>query len=163
VVRDPAPYTTQPIANARRRPIRPPTVPPVIMKAAITSVYRVMAVWMPVTVVPRSLATLAMDTFITELSRVIRNWPVASVASTMPPPARAVAVFTPPIVDTAGVPRAGLPRLRPFGWGRPGRPPGRYAARHVHRREQVHLRLEADEERLGDARRRAGAGRTIPR
>src|SRR5262245_18286678 len=43
-----------------------------------------MAVWMPVTVVPRSLATVAIDTFITELSRVIRNWPAASVMSTAP-------------------------------------------------------------------------------
>ena len=48
----------------------------------MTSVYRVMAVWMPVTVVPTSLATVAMDTFMTELSRVMRNWPVASVSST---------------------------------------------------------------------------------
>ena len=31
------------------------------------------AVWMPVTVVPTSLATVAIDTFITELSSVIRN------------------------------------------------------------------------------------------
>jgi hypothetical protein len=28
----------QPIANARRRPIRPPILPPVIISAAITSV-----------------------------------------------------------------------------------------------------------------------------
>jgi hypothetical protein len=33
----------------------------------------VIAVWMPVTVVPTSFATVAIDTFITELSRVIRN------------------------------------------------------------------------------------------
>ena len=32
-----------------------------------------MAVWMPVTVVLTSSATVAMDTFITELSSVIRN------------------------------------------------------------------------------------------
>jgi hypothetical protein len=32
-----------------------------------------MAVWIPVTVVPTSLATVAIDTFMTELSRVIRN------------------------------------------------------------------------------------------
>src|SRR6187200_1448626 len=41
-----------------------------------------MAVWMPVTVVPRSSATVAMDTFITELSSVIRNWPEARVSRT---------------------------------------------------------------------------------
>ena len=56
-----------------------PTLPPVIIRVAMTSVYIVMAVWMPVTVVPTSLATVAMDTFITELSSVIRNWPAASV------------------------------------------------------------------------------------
>jgi hypothetical protein len=33
----------------------------------------VIAVWMPVTVVPTSLATVAIATFMTELSRVIRN------------------------------------------------------------------------------------------
>ena len=38
----------------------------------------------PVTVVPTSFATVAIDTFITELSSVIRNWPDASVSSTMP-------------------------------------------------------------------------------
>ncbi len=50
-----------------------PSLPPVIISVAITSVYRVMAVWMPVMVVPRSAATVAIDTFITELSSVIRN------------------------------------------------------------------------------------------
>ena len=35
------------------------------------------AVCTPVTVVPRSLATVAIDTFITDVSRVMRNWPVA--------------------------------------------------------------------------------------
>ena len=36
------------------------------MKLAMTSVYRVMAVCTPVTVVPMSFATVAIDTFITE-------------------------------------------------------------------------------------------------
>ena len=35
---------TQPIVNARLRPIIAPTLPPVIMNAAITSVYIVIAV-----------------------------------------------------------------------------------------------------------------------
>jgi hypothetical protein len=35
-----------------------------------------------VTVVPTSFATVAIETFITELSRVIRNWPAASVKRT---------------------------------------------------------------------------------
>src|SRR5262245_22107142 len=75
---------TQPIAKARRRPIIVPIFPPVIIIVAITSVYRVIAVWTPVTVVPTSLATWAMETFMTELSSVIRNCPDASVSSTMP-------------------------------------------------------------------------------
>ncbi len=45
-----------------------------------------MALWMPVTVVSRSSATVAMETFITELSRAIRNWPAHSVRSTTPAP-----------------------------------------------------------------------------
>src|SRR6185437_5154334 len=44
---------------------------------------------MPVTVVPTSLATVAIDTFITELSSVIRNWPAARVSSTRPEPVAA--------------------------------------------------------------------------
>src|SRR5215210_5185890 len=59
-----------------------PTFAPVIISAAITSVYAVIAPWIPVTVVPTSLATVAIDTFITELSSVIRNCPAASVSST---------------------------------------------------------------------------------
>ncbi|BCN46367.1 hypothetical protein RE943_45430 [Prescottella equi] len=57
-----------------------PIFPPVIISVAITSVYSVIAVWIPVIVVPRSDATIAIDTFITELSSVIRNCPADSVA-----------------------------------------------------------------------------------
>ena len=46
------------------------------------------AVWMPVTVVPTSLATVAIDTFMTELSRVMRNWADASVRRTALAPLR---------------------------------------------------------------------------
>src|SRR3954470_12387116 len=49
------------------------------MNDAITSVYIVIAVWIPVTVVPTSFATVAIDTFMTELSSVMTNWPEASV------------------------------------------------------------------------------------
>ena len=59
-----------------------PILPPVIMNAAITNVYIVIAVWIPVTVVPTSLATVAMDTFITDVSSVMRNCAAASVRST---------------------------------------------------------------------------------
>src|SRR5579864_2465992 len=44
-----------------------------------------MAIWIPVTVVPRSFATVAMDTFMTELSKAMRNWANARVNSTDPP------------------------------------------------------------------------------
>ncbi len=73
---------TQPIANARLRPMIAPILAPVIISAAITSVYAVIAPWIPVTVVPTSFATVAIETFITELSSVIRNCPEASVSST---------------------------------------------------------------------------------
>src|SRR5215475_8820803 len=43
-----------------------------------------MAAWIPVTVVPTSLATVAIDTFMTELSSVIKNCAEASVSSTAP-------------------------------------------------------------------------------
>ena len=75
---------THPSAKARLRPIMEPTLPPGIINIAITSVYSVMAVWMPVIVVPTSLATVAMATFITEVSRVMTNWPAPSVSSTKP-------------------------------------------------------------------------------
>ena len=55
-----------------------------IISDAITSVYSVIAVWIPVTVVPTSWATVAIDTFMTELSRTIRNWPAARVTRTIP-------------------------------------------------------------------------------
>ncbi len=62
-----------------------------IISDAITSVYSVIAVWIPVIVVSRSLATVAIDTFITELSSVIRNCPAHSVARTAPAALVAVA------------------------------------------------------------------------
>jgi hypothetical protein len=41
-------------------------------------------------VVPTSLATVAIDTFITELSRTIKNWPAHSVSRTAPAAALAL-------------------------------------------------------------------------
>jgi hypothetical protein len=52
------------------------------MNAAMTSVYIVIAVWIPVTVVPTSFATVAIDTFITDVSSVIKNCADASVNNT---------------------------------------------------------------------------------
>ena len=65
------------------RPIIAPIFPPVIMNAAITNVYIVIAVWIPVTSVPTSAATTGIDTFITELSRAMTNCPAARAAKTI--------------------------------------------------------------------------------
>ena len=93
--------------NARRRPIIEPTLPPVTMSMAMTSVYSVIAVWIPVTVVPTSLATVAIDTFITELSSVMRNWPAPSVSSTMPVRCFAVPAGALVVITTSSRVRAG--------------------------------------------------------
>jgi hypothetical protein len=42
----------------------------------------VIAPWIPDTVVSTSLATVAIETFMTELSSVMRNWPAARVSKT---------------------------------------------------------------------------------
>src|SRR4051794_36708436 len=70
------------MVNARLRPRIAPIFPPVIMRDAITNVYSVIAVWMPATVVSTSLATVAIDTFITDESRIITNCAAASVTRT---------------------------------------------------------------------------------
>src|ERR1700761_2220736 len=79
---------------------------------------------MPVTVVPTSLATVAIDTFITELSSVMRNCPAASVSRTAPAaPARSPVEA--PTAATLGVP-VWTPRLRhrhPAPPGSSGRAP----------------------------------------
>ena len=69
------------------------------------------AVCTPVTVVPRSLATVAIDTFITDVSRVMRNWPVASVKRMRPAPAFAAPAAALPaeVVSVAIVPPGSLP------------------------------------------------------
>src|SRR5215510_13095660 len=78
-----------------------------------------MAVWTPVTVVPTSLATVAIDTFMTELSRVMRNWPAARVSRTVDVPCTAVPAGA--REPTSGAPAVRL-RLQPaagLGVGRP--------------------------------------------
>src|SRR3954453_13932536 len=116
---------TQPIANARLRPIIAPIFAPVIINAAITSVYAVIAPWIPVTVVPTSFATVAIDTFITELSSVIRNCADASVRRTSRArPARsAVAVVAAEAVTASFCDRARpLPSSRRDVFARCSRP-----------------------------------------
>ena len=61
------------MAKVRLRPRIWPSFPPVIISDAITSMYIVIATWIPDTVVSRSSATAAMETFMTELSSAIRN------------------------------------------------------------------------------------------
>ena len=41
--------------------------------------YGVIVVWIPVIVVSGSLATVAVDTFVTDVSSIIRNWPAHCV------------------------------------------------------------------------------------
>ncbi|GAA4408505.1 hypothetical protein GCM10023168_26010 [Fodinibacter luteus] len=62
------------------------------------------AVWMPVTSVPTSAATVAMETFMTELSSVMRNCAAARVASTPAEAAAAVAGALAPVVVLIGLP-----------------------------------------------------------
>ena len=59
------------------------------------------APWIPVTVVPTSSATVAIETFITELSSAIRNWPAASVSKITWAPAAAVFVTVEPFTCPA--------------------------------------------------------------
>src|SRR5262245_7685183 len=94
---------TEPIAKARLRPMIWPIFPPVIMNAAITSVYNVIAVWIPVTVVPTSLATVAIDTFITEVSSVIRNCAEAKVTNTTEAPLAVRSLTRSGSTDIAGM------------------------------------------------------------
>ena len=61
-----------------------PIFPPVTISIAMTSVYSTMAVWMPVIVVPRSSATVAIETFMTEESSAIKNCAAHRVIRTLP-------------------------------------------------------------------------------
>src|SRR5438067_11419917 len=70
---------------------------------------------MPVTVVPTSFATVAIDTFITELSRVIRNCPVASVSSTIAAPLARAPGAAPATAPSAPVATCRAPARPPLG------------------------------------------------
>ena len=63
-----------PIANARLRPRMSPSFAPSSMNAAITSVYRVIAVCTPWIVVSRSSTICEIATFITLESSTMTNW-----------------------------------------------------------------------------------------
>ena len=77
---------------------------------------------MPVTVVPTSLATVAIDTFITELSSVIRNCPDAKVRSFMPNKRFIMCMGS---LCTAAIGRHGHVRLTADTVDRASRPTGR--------------------------------------
>ena len=104
--------------KARLRPMIEPILPPVTISIAITSVYRTMALWIPVIVVSRSLATVAIETFMTELSRAIRNCPAHSVRRTTLAPFAACALFA---SDVTGSFAEAVPSLTRRTI--PGRPP----------------------------------------
>src|ERR1700680_2655328 len=92
-----------------------------------------MAVWMPVMVVLRSLATYWIDTFMTELSRVMRNWAEAKSSRTKPDPERSRDART---AGSLGVPLChGRDRSRAVRRGEKSEPPGR---------DEVHRRLTSD-------------------
>src|SRR4051794_31170326 len=68
---------------------------------------------MPVTEVPTSSATVAIETFMTELSRVMRNCAAASVSSTMAAPLAATGAARDAGVDAEGATtQAWAPRRR---------------------------------------------------
>ena len=90
-----------------------PTLPPVIMKDAITSVYSVIASWIPVTSVPTSLATVAIAVFITVMSRAITNCADANVSSTRPEALAAAEDAIGAVVTTTNPSAASPRRLSP--------------------------------------------------
>ena len=61
------------------------------IQGAITAYTLVIAPWIPLTVVPTSFATVAIETFITDESSVIRNCAAASVSRTALEPCAAEA------------------------------------------------------------------------
>src|SRR3954454_7937344 len=67
--------------NARLRPMRSPTLLPMRMNAADTSASRAIAPWTPLTVVSRSSTTLAIDTFINDVSTTRTNIAIASMTA----------------------------------------------------------------------------------
>ena len=81
VVSDPQAYTARPMAKIRSRPNMSPSFAPTSMKAAITSVYIVIALCTPVTVVFRSSTICEIETFITLESSTIMNWADARMIS----------------------------------------------------------------------------------
>ena len=81
VISEPSPYTARPSPKARSRPRMSPSFAPTSMNAAITSVYIVIALCTPVTVVFRSATICEIETFITLESSTMMNWADARMIS----------------------------------------------------------------------------------
>ena len=77
------PYTMSPIMKHRLRPQRSVSLPPGIMRAAITSRKSVIAVWTPWTVVSRSSLMSLIITFMFEPAKLQMNCARASGTSTL--------------------------------------------------------------------------------
>jgi hypothetical protein len=67
--------------------MRSPTLLPIRMNAADTSASSAMALCTPLTVVPRSSTTLAIDTFISDVSTTSTNMAIASSTARLRLPA----------------------------------------------------------------------------
>ena len=85
MISEPVPYTSNPMTKARFAPHRSPSFPPMSMNAAMTSVYIVIALCRPATVVFRSATTCEIDTFITVVSSTMMNCAAASMPMTPQP------------------------------------------------------------------------------
>src|SRR3954454_14294632 len=81
VISEPSPYTARPRPKARSRPRMSPSFAPTSMNAAITSVYIVIALCTPVTVVFRSATICEIETFMTLESSTMMNWADARMIS----------------------------------------------------------------------------------
>ena len=103
VIPAPRPNSPRPMRKASRRPMMSPILPPIIISAAIVSVYVAIASCIFVTVVSRSSITFWIDTFMTVLSSTMMNWAEASA------------------ITTAHLKPVRLPVVAPFGSAKVGR------------------------------------------
>src|SRR3954453_2265953 len=69
------------MTKARLRPMRSPSLPPIRMNAADTRASSAIAPCTPLTVVSRSWTTLAIDTFISDVSTTSTNIAIASITA----------------------------------------------------------------------------------
>ena len=105
------------------RPIRSPTLLLIRMNAADTSASRAIADWTPLTVVPRSVTTAEIDTFIRDVSTTRTNIAAASRRASRRSNSAAAAgacavaaVMRPPVPPVPGPPEPPV-RRRSIGGG----------------------------------------------